>query len=128
MDVETQTHLAALRDALQYRLRGLQAEVHAAEQAARGGASAEARDCKDDAARRAGDAVGGAEERRDLDELSRVQTALHRLDAGTYGDCIDCGAPIPLERLRVQPAAERCAPCQTAFEHIPLANRGALLL
>lgn len=120
MDLSTQSHLAVLRESLLYRLRELQTEVHAAELAARGGAGTggEVFDRKDDAARRAGEAVGGAEERRDLDELAQVQAALQRLDAGVYGDCIDCGQPITLERLRVQPAAERCAACQAARERL----------
>jgi len=46
------------------------------------------------------------------------QAALQRLDAGVYGDCVDCGQPIALERLRVQPAAERCAACQAARERL----------
>jgi DnaK suppressor protein len=46
-----------------------------------------------------------------------VEAALHRLDAGTYGDCAVCAEPISLQRLLVQPAAQRCAACQTAYEH-----------
>lgn len=117
MDVATQTHLPALRGALLYRLRDLEAEVYAAEQGARGAASnTDARDRKDEAARRAADAIGGAEEQRDIDELRQVRAALQRLDAGRYGDCLDCGRPIQLERLRVVPAAERCAACQSVLE------------
>jgi len=48
--------------------------------------------------------------------MSQVEAALRRLDAGTYGDCAGCGEPIPLQRLLVQPAAERCAACQSRFE------------
>ena len=63
--------------------------------------------------------VDSAQQRRDLDELREVEAALHRLDVGSYGDCADCGEPIALQRLRVQPAAQRCAACQTAREHAP---------
>ena len=118
MDVPTQTHLTSLREMLTYRLKELQAEVHAAKLAAReaGTLTHEVRDQEDEATRRAFSDVGGAEEQRDIDELAQVQAALRRLDAGVYGDCIDCGEPIPLQRLRVQPAAERCAACQESFE------------
>ena len=117
MDVDTQTHLTALRESLLYRLRELQADLNSAERDALGSAGAETRDHKDEAARRANDVVDSAEERRDLEELSLIRAALQRLDAGAYGDCMHCGAPIPFQRLRVQPAAERCAGCQTDFEH-----------
>ena len=121
MDTDTQTHLTALRDLLTYRLHELQAEVHAAERARRDrdedGAAAEVGDRKDEASRRQLSEVGEAEAQRDVDEMAQVERALQRLDHGTYGDCSQCGEPIPLQRLRVQPAAERCATCQTSFEH-----------
>ncbi len=43
--------------------------------------------------------------------LWEVEEALARVAAGTYGDCLDCGTPIPLERLRALPAAARCVEC-----------------
>lgn len=120
MDVVTQTHLTTLRNLLNYRLQELRADVHAAELAQREPAGAgghEVADLKDEAAQRQDAELGGAQEQRDLDEMGEVQAALRRLDAGVYGDCIDCGEPIPLQRLLVQPAAQRCAPCQAAHEH-----------
>jgi len=57
-----------------------------------------------------------AQAQRDADELAAVEAALHRLDAGRFGDCLECGDPIPLARLRVQPAAARCSHCQAASE------------
>ena len=120
MELATQTHLTQLRDALNYRLRELRAEVHAAEQAQRELTSASAHevtDRKDDAAQRQLLDLGGVQEQRDFDEMAQVEAALQRLDGGTYGDCADCGKPISLQRLRVQPAALRCAPCQAAREH-----------
>jgi DnaK suppressor protein len=120
METATQSHLATLRNMLTYRLAELRAEVDAAEMAIdRPGAApldADVRDTKDAAARASDMQVQAAEAQRDADELSLVEVALARLDAGTYGDCADCGEPIPLARLWVQPAAPRCAPCQAAFE------------
>jgi DnaK suppressor protein len=120
MDLPTQTHLTTLRDLLTYRLQALRAEVHAAEQAQRDPADAathEVADRKDEAAQRLRSDLEDAQEQRDVDEMAQVEAALHRLDAGIYGDCADCGEPISLQRLLVQPAAQRCAPCQTAWEH-----------
>lgn len=120
MDLAPQTHLTTLRDLLTSRLLELRAEVQSAEQAQReliGASAHEVMDRKDEAAQRMSLDLGGVQEQRDLDEMAEVQAALQRLDAGTYGDCLDCGEPISLQRLQVQPAAQRCAPCQTAFEH-----------
>ena len=120
MELATQIHLTQLRDLLTCRLRELRAEVHAAEQAQReltGASAHEVTDRKDDATQRQLSDLGGAQEQRDFDEMAEVEAALQRLDGGIYGDCADCGEPISLQRLRVQPAALRCAPCQAAREH-----------
>jgi len=49
-------------------------------------------------------------------ELQRIDVALARLDAGTYGTCAECGAPIGKKRLEALPWAVRCADCATAQE------------
>ncbi|WP_257422523.1 TraR/DksA family transcriptional regulator [Nocardioides carbamazepini] len=43
--------------------------------------------------------------------LAEVEAALLRLDAGTYGVCEGCGAPIPEARLEVRPVARTCVGC-----------------
>jgi DnaK suppressor protein len=48
--------------------------------------------------------------------LSLIDAALKRLDAGVYGECMECGKAIPLERLRATPQALRCVACQDNFE------------
>jgi len=119
MDLATQSHLSSLRESLNYRLRELRAELHAADQArqaAAAGRAQEVTDLKDLAARSEDSTLLGDTERRASEEAALVEAALHRLDAGRYGDCQDCGEPIALQRLQVQPAALRCAHCQTAFE------------
>jgi len=42
--------------------------------------------------------------------------ALARLDAGSYGVCLDCGQPINEERLAFRPEAARCLTDQQRFE------------
>jgi RNA polymerase-binding protein DksA len=54
--------------------------------------------------------------RRDLGELEELDAAGRRLAEGRYGICLDCGADIPLERLRAQPGAPRCVDCQRQRE------------
>jgi len=53
---------------------------------------------------------------RDLEELRDVEAALARIDLGTYGMCVQCGGPIPLDRLTAFPTAKRCQPCQAMHE------------
>jgi DnaK suppressor protein len=49
-------------------------------------------------------------------ELGDIEAALERLDAGTYGQCTDCGVTIPPARLNAYPTAKRCIDCQTQKE------------
>jgi len=44
-------------------------------------------------------------------ELQRVEAALKKLDAGTYGACESCGKPIAPERLEAIPWAPLCIDC-----------------
>ena len=44
-------------------------------------------------------------------ELASIGQALQRLESGDYGQCVDCGEAIALERLKVQPQALRCIGC-----------------
>ena len=50
------------------------------------------------------------------DMLRAVEDALQRIEDGTYGVCIDCDKPIPVKRLEVFPAAQRCVECKSKFE------------
>jgi RNA polymerase-binding protein DksA len=47
----------------------------------------------------------------ELMQLDRVQAALDRIDAGTYGMCVTCGSPILWARLKVVPETARCSDC-----------------
>src|SRR3954468_11529822 len=49
-------------------------------------------------------------------QQERVREALARLDAGTYGRCVECGKELPDERLEARPEAERCVDCQQRAE------------
>jgi RNA polymerase-binding protein DksA len=44
-------------------------------------------------------------------ELHRVDTALRRIDEGTYGTCESCGNPIAAERLEAIPWVGTCIDC-----------------
>ena len=62
------------------------------------------------------------EQQRDLalreragQRLAEVDAALARLDAGTYGRCVDCHRAIAPERLEALPWAAHCIDCQRAL-------------
>ena len=46
----------------------------------------------------------------------QLDTALQRLEEGTYGLCEDCQRPITEERLKALPFARRCIDCQRHAE------------
>ena len=46
-----------------------------------------------------------------LEEIRKVKFALAQLDAGTYGICTNCNAPIAKQRLAALPYATKCVKC-----------------
>lgn len=50
-------------------------------------------------------------------DLTSIDNALQRIEAGTYGLCVDCGVEIPPARLHAAPEAARCLACQDKQEH-----------
>ena len=55
-----------------------------------------------------------ATERRRLDNTQRINQALARLKAGTYGACVLCDDEIEPKRLALDPALPSCLACATA--------------
>ena len=47
-----------------------------------------------------------------LRTIEDIDAAQDRIDAGTYGGCLRCGAAIPRERLESRPFAPHCVTCQ----------------
>ena len=56
-------------------------------------------------------AMAEASETRRRARLSRIEAALKRIDDGSYGECLECGEPIPPRRLEIDPAAALCVSC-----------------
>jgi DnaK suppressor protein len=48
--------------------------------------------------------------------LTAIDQALARIDAGTYGVCVNCGAQIAPERLDAMPWATLCIDCKRKEE------------
>ena len=57
--------------------------------------------------------------------LTQVNTALERMNEGTYGTCQRCGTPIGEERLEAFPYVAYCIECQSLIEREQALNAGA---
>lgn len=72
------------------------------------------KDWEDRASERQDDEVLESLGKAELDELRRIDAALARIRAGTYGTCARCGDPIAEARLDLLPATPFCQACATA--------------
>lgn len=70
--------------------------------------------------------IESAETARHAEELRDIDSALARVDDGSYGTCVRCGSEIRFERLRARPTAQRCLDCQAALEAAQGYVKGAL--
>ncbi|MFI1533700.1 TraR/DksA C4-type zinc finger protein [Streptomyces anandii] len=43
--------------------------------------------------------------------LKEIDEAFARVDAGTYGTCVACAKPVPVERLEILPYTRHCVTC-----------------
>lgn len=48
--------------------------------------------------------------------LKKIDEALERMDAATYGTCERCGGDIPYKRLKARPVTTFCIECKTLQE------------
>jgi len=48
--------------------------------------------------------------------LGRIESALERIEDGSYGQCEECGAKIPKTRLNAIPYATMCVKCASQSE------------
>ncbi|MEX0338339.1 MAG: TraR/DksA family transcriptional regulator [Arenibacterium sp.] len=69
------------------------------------------KDWEDRASERQGDEVLEALGHADLVELRQIDAALDRIEAGTFGECQECGNDISAERLALLPATPFCKTC-----------------
>lgn len=120
MPVLTPEQMRALTDLLSAREQQLRSEVLVARQAVEERDAAvltrEAVDRGEEASVQIQSGIDHAELERDMHELLDIDEARKRLAEGTYGRCAACGEDIDFLRLQAQPAALRCAACQTLFE------------
>jgi DnaK suppressor protein len=95
--LENETTLASRRQTLRQELPAAAAEVHDAVELA-----------VDSFTRHLSGALAEVSART----VQKIETALKRMKAGSYGACQDCGTRIPSARLRAMPFADRCRDCQ----------------
>ena len=48
---------------------------------------------------------------REQAKLGQIATAFQRMEAGSYGVCVECGGEIPFARLEVFPETPTCTAC-----------------
>jgi DnaK suppressor protein len=60
--------------------------------------------------------IGNTLELHDERLLVAIDAALTRIEAGTYGKCVNCGAQIPEGRLEAMPWATLCIDCKRKEE------------
>ena len=110
------------REALLLRRAVLAHEIAAGTEKRRGERDGNVPDSAELAANDVAHDVSIAEIDRDATELAAIDTALAKLDNGTYGKCVDCGTAIAAERLAHSPEAARCITCQQRTEQRPVSR------
>ena len=53
---------------------------------------------------------------REREKLRAIEDAIERIDDGSFGTCEECGAKIPIGRLKVMPFTTVCVPCKSREE------------
>lgn len=56
-------------------------------------------------------AMAAAQARRRAARLQALEATLRRIEGDEFGWCDECGEPIPLGRLEIDPTATRCVAC-----------------
>ncbi len=113
-----------ISDTYALQLQHMRTEVIGQLRAQRGGKIGRAEAAQDRHDVQSGDRAQNESERdlamaidvRETEALTAIDSALKRIEAGTYGLCTDCGIDIPTARLHANPTAMRCVNCQGQYE------------
>jgi RNA polymerase-binding protein DksA len=104
----TKTDYQTLRSSLQRKLDQLQWRVGKIERDLR---QTPEPDSQERAIDRENDEVLERLDSSGREELQMLQSAISRIDAGTYGVCAKCGDQIAQQRLEALPYAQTCINC-----------------
>jgi DnaK suppressor protein len=50
--------------------------------------------------------------------LAKVDSALLKIEQGSFGECVSCGEDIGVKRLKARPVAELCIECKSEQEKL----------
>jgi len=54
---------------------------------------------------------------RERQLISKIESALSRIEDGSFGTCLDCEEPIERRRLEARPVSTLCIACKEREEH-----------
>lgn len=101
---ETKNQLQTLREELTQRIKAIDADVHHKNEPVE-------KDFAEQATQRENDEVLIALDDETQHTVNQIDTALARIDEGSYGVCIKCQEKIPEKRLEALPYASTCINC-----------------
>jgi DnaK suppressor protein len=113
----TTTRRAELERLLHDRRSQMLQDVQSRMRDGRAGRPSEVGDIGDDSEAGTRDAMDFALLQSKADALGRLDEAIGRIDAGDYGQCLQCYVEISEQRLRALPFAVRCTTCEALHEH-----------
>jgi DnaK suppressor protein len=121
VDEKVRSRYSELKQMLEARRREILAEVKGKirdvrEEASWGGKQTEVLDAGESSESDIQDDIEFALIQMKSETLNKINDALGRLEAGTYGNCFECGEEIAEKRLRALPFAVRCKDCEEARE------------
>ena len=50
--------------------------------------------------------------------LAKIEEALQKIERGDYGECLNCGEDIGMQRLKARPVAQLCIDCKSDQEKL----------
>lgn len=107
---------ARIRQRLEKEQQDLQAHIARLQDESRSARDAEVQDEIDLVTTDTERATSLEESSREYETLTQVEDAIQRLNAGTYGKCIDCGRTIEPARLEAVPWTPYCREDQEKHE------------
>jgi DnaK suppressor protein len=117
-----QKKIDKFRSQLESIRTGLLGDVEKSNQNIRTGETGQIADISDDAARTYNQQLEGELGKQEWQKLKQVDTAIAKIEEGTYGICAQCEEPIPEARLQLVPFTEFCTQCLSDMEKNPKAT------